>query len=127
MFYSGPVSQCPGQAGYTSSIQFSIGQSAVVMPSLCHAVNHYFVLFSHSKILRRERSKKGELNVKKEKVLGVMDSFSFRHKLWLLPWVLQSQEASVSLHHDSLPSESISRLAAAVYLHLVLSLQRADC
>lgn len=52
--------------------------------------------------------------------MRVADSFSFRHMLWLLPWVLPSWEAFVSLLHDSLSPDCISGLEAAVYLHLHL-------
>lgn len=59
-------------------------------------------------------------------VLRVVDSFSFRHMLWLLPWVLPSWVAFVSLLHHSLSPDCISRLEVAVYLHLAMSSPCSD-
>lgn len=60
-----------------------------------------------------------------QEVSRVTDSFSYRHMLWLLPWVLPSWGAFVSPLPDSLSPDCISRLAAAVYLHLAMSSLRS--
>lgn len=83
------------------------------MSSPCHAVKPCFVLL----FTLRWQGERGEEEEGEEKrgglgqeVLRVADSFSFRHMLWLLPWVPPSLGAFVFPLHDSLSPDCISRL-----------------